>query len=379
MVIKELPTPHLLLDRRKLDRNLERMRARAAELGVRLRPHGKTAKSADVAHRAIGGGPSSITVSTLREARYFAANGIGDIVHAVGITPNRLAEAAALRREGVDLAITTDSPEVAAEIVRAGTAFDVRFAVMLEVDVGEHRGGVAPASEALLAAARVLHEGGMEVRGVLAHAGHTYGCTTPEAIAAIAEDERAGAVAAAERLRAIGIPCREVSVGSTPGALFARHLEGVTEFRPGVYMFMDLFQAGVGCCRIEDIALTVLSTVVNHRREQGTAHIDAGALALSKDRSTASQPHDRGFGLVTDVHGLPLPGLTVEAVHQEHGRLAGSGGVPYAVLPIGGRVRVLPNHACMTAAMYDRYAVVDGTELGDLQPVEAFWERVNGW
>lgn len=379
MLIRDLPTPHLVLDRRKLERNQARMRERAAELGVRLRPHGKTAKSAEVLRRAIGDGPPAVTVSTLREARYFAGNGLRDIVHAVGIAPGRLPEAAALLRDGVDLAITTDSPAVAAEIVRAGRELGVRYAVMVEVDVGEHRGGVAPDAPALVETARVLHDGGMEVRGVLAHAGHTYGCTEPEAIAVIAEAERAGAVAAAGRIRAAGIPCREVSVGSTPGALFARHLDGVTEFRPGVYMFMDLFQSGVGCCGIEDVALTVLSTVINHRPDQGTAHIDAGALALSKDRSTAAQPSDRGFGLVTDVFGLPHPGLTVEAVHQEHGRLAGPGGVPFAVLPIGSRVRVLPNHACMTAAMYERYAVVDGTGLGDAQPVEAFWERVNGW
>lgn len=379
MLIRDLPTPHLVLDRRKLERNLARMRARAAALGVRLRPHGKTAKSAEVVHRAIGDGPSAVTVSTLREARHFAESGIRDVVHAVGIAPNRLPEAAGLLRDGVDLAITTDSPDVAAEIVRAGRALGVRYAVMLEIDVGEHRGGVPPGADALLAAARILNDGGMEVRGILAHAGHTYGCTDPEAVAAIAEAERAGAVEAAGHIRAAGIPCREVSVGSTPGALFARHLEGVTEFRPGVYMFMDLFQAGVGCCGLDDIALSVLATVINHRPAEGTAHIDAGALALSKDRSTATQPHDRGFGLVTDVHGIPHPGLTVEAVHQEHGRLAGPGGVPFAVLPIGSRVRVLPNHVCMTAAMYERYAVVDGSELGDAQPVEAFWDRVNGW
>ncbi|GHD51626.1 alanine racemase [Thalassobaculum fulvum] len=379
MLIKDLPTPHLVLDRRKLESNQARMRARAAELGVRLRPHGKTAKSAEVVRRAVGDGPLAVTVSTLREAHYFAENGIRDIVHANCIAPNRLPEAAALLRDGVDLAITIDSPDVAAEVVRVGRGQGVRFAVMLEVDVGEHRGGVAPGSEALLAAARILHEGGMEVRGVLAHAGHTYGCTDADAVAVIAEAERAGAVSAAERIRATGIPCREVSVGSTPGALFARHLEGVTEFRPGVYMFMDLFQAGVGCCGLDDIALSVLSSVINHRTTEGTAHIDAGGLALSKDRSTASQPTDRHFGLVTDVAGSPFPNLTVEAVHQEHGRLGGPGGVPFAVLPIGARVRVLPNHACMTAAMYERYAVVDGTELGEEQPVVEFWDRVNGW
>lgn len=381
MRLKELPTPHLVLDRRKLDRNLDRMRARAAELGVRLRPHCKTAKSAEVARRALASLPPAITVSTLREARYFLDAGFTDMVLAVTPAPVRLAEAADLIRAGADLAITTDSVAMAGEIARAGRAFGVRFPVLIEVDVGEHRGGVAPESEELTAIARTVADAGpaAALRGVLAHAGHTYGCTEPGPVADIAEAERAGAVAAAERIRALGLDCPTVSVGSTPGALMARSLDGVTEMRPGVYMFMDLFQAGVGCCGLDDLALSVLATVINHRPEQGTAHIDAGALALSKDRSTAAQPRDCGFGLVTDVFGLPLPGLTVEAVHQEHGRLAGDGGVPFPVLPVGSRVRVLPNHACMTAAMYQRYAVVDGTEQGDDQPVEAFWERVNGW
>ena len=215
------------------------------------------------------------------------------------------------------------------------------------------------------------------MRGILAHAGHTYALSDAEKIADIAEAERAGAVHAAKRVRAAGIPSPEVSVGSTPGALFARSLDGVTEMRPGVYMFMDLFQAGVGCCGLDDIALSVLSTVSNHRPAQGTAHIDAGALALSKDRSTQNQARDCGFGLVIDVRGSPFPGMVIEAVHQEHGRLAGA--VPFEALPISSRVRVLPNHACMTAAMYERYAVVDGTDLGDDQPIVAFWGRVNGW
>jgi len=379
MKLRDLPTPHLVLDRRKLDRNLTRMRERADALGVRLRPHGKTAKSAEVMTRALKDRRKAVTVSTLKEARLFADAGFRDIVHAVGITPNRLHEAAGLIAEGVDLALTTDSVAMARIIAETGRTLGVRYMVMIEVDVGEHRGGVTPEGEELLDIARALHENGVEVRGILAHAGHTYALSDAEDIARVAEVERVGAVRAAERIRAAGIPCPEVSVGSTPGALFARALDGVTEMRPGVYMFMDLFQAGVGCCEIDDIALSVLATVSNHRPAQGTAHIDAGALALSKDRSTHLQTRDCGFGLVTDTYGALFQGLVVEAVHQEHGRLAGIGGVPFEALPIGSRVRVLPNHVCMTAAMYERYAVVDGTELGDEQPIEAFWERVNGW
>lgn len=404
--VSDLPTPHLLLDRQKLRQNLARMAARADALGVRLRPHMKTSKSAAVAELALEGRPRTVTVSTMREARYFAEHGFRDIVLAVGIVPRRIEEALALIADGVDLAITTDEPATAEAIAAAGRAAGLTVPIMIEVDVGEHRGGVADplggGGARLLAVARAAEDrgpeagragraqndgksaGGARVRGILAHAGHTYGCTDRAAIAHIAETERAVAVASAGMLREAGFACPEVSVGSTPGGLFAEHLDGVTEMRPGVYMFMDLFQSGVGCCGPEDIALSVLSTVMNHRPEIGAAHIDAGGLALSKDRSTASQVLDLGFGAVTDVFGLPFPGVIVEAVHQEHGRLgvasAGPGAsVPLQVLPVGGRVRVLPNHACMTAAAYDRYAVVDGTELGDEQPVVAFWDRVNGW
>lgn len=374
----DLPTPCLVLDRSKMERNLTRMRARADALGVRLRPHCKTAKSAEVARRALGGDAGPITVSTLREAQYFAENGFSDITLAVGISPSRLNQAADLLARGVDLAVTTDNAVIATEIVATAKALGVQFAVMIEVDVGEHRGGIEARAAELMEIAGILRDGGQEVRGILAHAGHTYGCRGADAVAEVAEAERAGAVLAAERLRQAGHACPVVSVGSTPGALFARNLDGVTEMRPGVYMFMDLFQSGVGCCGLEDIAVTVMASVTNLRPNEGSAHIDAGALALSKDRSTQAQPRDCGFGLLTDAFGRPLPGLTVEAVHQEHGRIAGAGVDP-AILPIGSRVHVLPNHVCMTAAMYDRYAVVDGLSDGPKQPVVAFWDRVNGW
>lgn len=374
----DLPTPCLVLDRSKMDRNLARMRQRAETLGVRLRPHCKTAKSAEVARLALGGEVGPITVSTMREAQYFAENGFTDITLAVGISPSRLGQAAELLARGIDLSIITDNAVIAGEIVAAGKARGVTFAVMIEVDVGEHRAGIDAHAPELLEIARILTEGGQELRGILAHGGHTYRCQGEEEVAEIAEQERAGAVLAAERLRQAGHACPVVSVGSTPGALFAKSLDGVTEMRPGVYMFMDLFQSGVGCCGLEDIAVTVMASITNLRPEQGTAIIDAGALALSKDRSTQAQPRDCDFGLLTDAFGRPLPGLTVEAVHQEHGRIGGTGADP-AVLPIGSRVHVLPNHVCMTAAMYDRYAVVEGLDKGPNQPVVAFWERVNGW
>jgi D-serine deaminase-like pyridoxal phosphate-dependent protein len=209
----------------------------------------------------------------------------------------------------------------------------------------------------------------------MTHAGHSYSCASIAEIEDLAEHERATAVEAAGRLRAIGLDAGVVSVGSTPTALHARALPGATETRPGVYMFQDLFQTQIWSGAREDIAVTVLASVTGRRPEQGQLVIDAGGLALSKDRSTSSARRDYGFGLVLDMRGEPLPGEpVVERANQEHGVVSARPGLDPARYPVGTRLRVAPNHVCMMAAMYDRYHVVDG---GD--EVVATWDRVNGW
>jgi D-serine deaminase-like pyridoxal phosphate-dependent protein len=211
--------------------------------------------------------------------------------------------------------------------------------------------------------------------GVLTHAGHSYACRTPDVMARVAEDERAAAVHAAERLRAAGFTCPTVSVGSTPTARFAKSLDGVTEMRPGVYLLGDLFQAGIGTCGVDDIAVTVLATVIAHRHDENAFLIDAGGLALSKDRATAALPADQGYGLVCDARtGTPITGLRVDSVHQEHGHVVSDRPIPFERVPIGAKVRVMPNHVCMTAAAYDSYHVIDGRGR-----VTALWDRCNGW
>jgi len=153
-----------------------------------------------------------------------------------------------------------------------------------------------------------------------------------------------------------------------------RRLDGVTEMRPGVYVFGDLFQAGIGSCAIGDLAVSVLASVIGRRPQDNRVLIDAGGWALSKDRSTAGRDFDAGFGLVADLDLSPAAGARVVAANQEHGHVEGAGRLPFAILPIGAKLRVLPDHVCMTAAMYDRYHVVDG---GD--EVVAVWHRINGW
>lgn len=382
MRLDDLPTPALILDRPRLEANIARMRGRADSLGVTLRPHLKTAKSARVAELAHGGEKGAITVSTLAEAAYFAAAGFRDILYAVPIVPAKLDQVMALRRQGTDLKIITDDAGTAAAIAAHGQAAGRAHRVLIKIDTGLGRAGIDAEAPELLAIAAALKAPGAELAGVLTHAGHSYHAKSVDEVKRIAEAERAGVVRAAGRLREAGHPCPIVSVGSTPTALHADRLDGVTEMRPGNFVFFDLFQVGVGSCRMEDIAVSVLASVMAHHRGRNHLLIDAGGLALSKDTGANEHRPGTGFGLVCLAGGkVPLPGLSVFDVHQEHGlvgRDAGPGGLrpalPFERFPIGSRLRVLPNHSCFTAAAYDCYHVTDGGGT-----VAETWDRVNGW
>ena len=375
--ISELPTPALLLDRRKLHANAARMRDKVERLGVKLRPHVKTSKSIEVLRVLAGGRDLPITVSTLAEARYFFGHGVRDILYAVGIAPVKLPRVAELIRAGCALRVILDSVEAAEALQSFGSAEGLTLEALVEVDTDGHRAGVAPGDELLLEIGSRLSSGtGARLVGVMTHAGASYSARTLGEFEGIAERERAGAVAAAERLRAAGFPVEIVSVGSTPTVHYARSLEGVTEARVGVYAFGDLVQAQLGTCSIEDIAISVLASVIGQSRRSGRVLVDAGFLALSRDRGTAEFPVDWGYGAVCDAStGELIEGVRVESTNQEHGIItATSGQLDWSRFPVGGRVRILPNHACATAAAYDRYFVT----AGDEQIVEV-WERVNGW
>lgn len=377
--LASLETPCLILDRARFERNASRMTARHRASGLQLRPHMKTGKSIDVARIALAGNFGGVTVSTLKEAEYFADHGIDDITYAVSLVPDKLPRIAALIKRGVRLGTVTDSIDVATEVSRRAVAEGVVVDVLVELDSGERRAGLIAGSDAVVALGRVLHDlPGTRLTGVLTHAGNSYQCRDIEALRRVAEDERLCAVTAATQLRNAGLPCPVVSVGSTPTATHGVNFDGLTEMRCGVYMFGDVFQSEIGSHALDDIAVSVLATVIGHRPEMNGALIDAGALALSKDRSTGAEglAFDAGFGLLADALGhTPIKGLRVGRVYQEHGLLEADGPFPYDLLPVGARVRVLPNHACMTAAMYDAYRVVDGPT----DHVVDLWPRINGW
>jgi D-serine deaminase-like pyridoxal phosphate-dependent protein len=371
-----LTTPAALIDIGAMQRNIARMQHRMNALGVAFRPHVKTTKCMHVVAAQRAAGARGITVSTLKEAAQFFAEGIDDILYAVAMSPNKLDHALKLRREGCALKIITDSVESAEAIQRFGQAHGERFEVWIEIDVDGHRSGVAPDDDLLLRIGRVLHDGGMQLGGVLAHAGSSYEYDTPEALERIAEIERAGCVRAAQRLRAAGLPCDVVSIGSTPTALAATQLDGVTEVRAGVYVFFDLVMHNVGVCALPDLALSVLTTVIGHQQNKGWAIVDAGWMAMSRDRGTQRQKHDFGYGLVCTEDGEPIQNVVMSAANQEHGIVSQVGAIDTDIarrFPIGTKLRILPNHACATGAQHPEYHAID--EQGNV----VTWPRFYGW
>ncbi|WP_160000441.1 DSD1 family PLP-dependent enzyme [Roseomonas sp. 18066] len=374
--LAQLTTPALVLDEARMLRNVTRLERHLQPLGVAIRPHLKTVKSVEAARRILGSPRGPATVSTLKEAEEFAAAGFTDLLYGVGIAPSKLPRVLALRAAGCDLALVLDSLGQAEAVAAAARQAGDAIPVLIEIDSDGHRSGLDPADARVVAIGRVLHEGGATLRGVVTHAGESYGVSGAAALADFAERERLAAVTAAEALRAAGLPCPVVSVGATPTAHFARDLAGVTEVRAGVYVFFDLVMAGIGVCTPDDIAVSVLATVIGHQAERGWIMVDAGWMAMSRDRGTAVQAVDQFYGLVCDIDGRPYPDLILKAANQEHGIVALRPGSDASLpeLPLGAMLRILPNHACATSAQFEGYEVLpaDGTPL-------THWPRFRGW
>jgi len=368
-----LDTPCLVLECSRLKRNLARFARTVAARGVQLRPHLKTAKSIDVARLAAPNPAAPIAVSTLLEAEYFFRHGYRDIFYVVGLGPGKLVRAAALLRAGARLLTCLDDIGLAMRLAAYAAAEGVEFRTLIEIDCGEHRAGLPPDSSALLAIARAL---GRNFAGVTTHAGQSYAGRTATEMTAISKAEADAARTAVALLATAGLACDVVSIGSSPTALTANTLTGITEIRAGVYMFGDLFQAGIGTCALDDIAVSVLTEVIGRPAGRDAFIVDAGAFALSKDISTASLPpaQQAGYGWLCDLDGRLLPGLKIERVWQEHGLVVSDRPLAPEAFPVGTRLRVLPNHVCPTAAAHSSYHVVDGTRA-----VLATWPRINGW
>lgn len=353
MRLSDLPTPALLLDQDRLEANLTRMAARAAALGVALRPHVKTHKCLEIGERQRALGARGITVSTLEEARVFAEHGFDDITWAFPVILSRLAEARAVAQRAA-LGLVVDGPEAVAALERLSHP----FAVWLKVDCGYHRAGVDPSARESVELARALQASStLRFAGILTHSGQAYHAFAPGERAEAAEQERTVMVDFAARLRSAGIAVPCVSVGSTPAITAARRLDGVDEARPGNYAFYDYTQSVLGSCTVRECAVTVLASVVSSQPGARHSVIDAGALALSKDTGPEHGPHPTMGEFFADYEqGTLHADRRVVSLSQEHG-------IVNARLPVGERVRILPNHSCLTAACFDEYYVVRGNEV----------------
>jgi len=378
--LADVPTPAAVLDLDVLERNVVRMANKARQLGVALRPHAKTHKCVEVARLQQERGAHGFTVATLAEARAFAAAGFADLTWAVPVVPGRLGEVVDLARR-LTFRVLVESDAAADAVTRAAAEARVPLHVWLEIDTGQHRTGVDPASDVAESLARRLATTSPLVfDGILTHAGQGYGAKDRAELERAAATERDVMVALAERLRRAGVPVPGVSIGSTPTIAVATDLTGVTEIRPGNYVFNDFVQVAGGVCAPEDCAFSVLATVISHQPGADHAVADAGALALSKDLGPSDPARRRGYGpLLRGLAGGEVdPVLRVRAVTQEHGIVGTAevadrderewGTTRSAVdgrLAVGEKIRILANHSCLSAALFDEYYVVRGEEVVD--------------
>src|SRR3954471_9958442 len=315
MKLENLKTPSLVLDITKVKRNAETMSRRVKQFGADLRPHIKTHKSIEVARIQTAGHSGAVTVSTLAEARAFTANGFTKITYAIPVEPGKFDEAIEISRD-CELSLITDDVDVPGQLNDAAKRANVRLNLFLKVDCGYHRCGVEPGNQAAFEIPRrITNASNLEFAGILTHAGHSYNCLTKAELLALARHERDVMAEFGEALRREVGPVPIVSIGSTPTITSVDHLNGIDEVRPGNYIFFDAFQATLGSCAFEDCALTVLASVVHRDRERRKLIVDAGAIALSKDRGPVGLNPDCGYGKVLDLAGADL-NLTVSEMRS---------------------------------------------------------------
>lgn len=354
----ELDTPSVLLDLDRLERNIERMSAIAKDAGVALRPHAKSHKLPEIAELQLNAGAVGLTVAKLGEAEVFIDHGVDDVFVAYplwGATKwQRLCDLAARARISVSL----DSHEAVAGLAQVASAHGLEIPVRVEIDTGFHRCGVPDAEAAVALARRIEATPGVVFDGLMSFAGQSYDQRSRAEIDGIATHDAQLLLDATRAMRQAGLSVPTVSAGGTPTARQIAVTPGITEIRPGSYALSDRDQAAFGWASLDDCALTVLTAVVS-RPSPTRAVVDAGSKTFSSDGSF----QDGNFGI-----DLEHPGLRIRAVTEEHGMLD----VPPSVeLPLGDRLRVIPNHGCGTINMHDHVVVVRGEHVIDTWSVTA--------
>jgi D-serine deaminase-like pyridoxal phosphate-dependent protein len=371
VTLKELRTPAVLIDRSRAIANIERMQAAANRRGIRMRPHAKTHKSPVVARWQIERGAVGVCCAKLGEAEVFADAGIGDIRLPYPLNPVN-ADRVMRLADRTQISFIVDHLAVARgwsdALARAGRTVDV----LVKVDVGFHRCGIAPSvPEAVVFLQQVGSMAGLRLRGVLAHAGHGYHASSEEDARTIAEDEARMLIAIAAAARRAGVAVEEISAGATPTARYSLQQDGLTEYRAGNYVFFDRTQVGLGAATLDDCALTVLARVVTKPSPERII-LDCGSKTLSSDAARGFSPlpgHGVIFRDLASTPGQqPDSDLIIERLSEEHATVRVVSGS--TSLEPGDRVRVLPNHACVVTNLVDALWIVDGESVESL-PVAA--------
>ncbi len=347
--IHDLETPAVLIDLDRLEKNVARMSARAREGGVALRPHAKTHKIPEIGWMQMRAGATGLSFAKTSEAEVFAKHGFPDLFVAYPVvSPSKAVRLVALSRQ-VRLCVGVDSVFGAEVLGAAAARAGQTLRVSLKVDSGFHRVGVAP-EDAVSVGTRIAAIKGLSMTSVFTHAGQAYHREDPKEIERDNRDEATIVTAAADGLRKAGVAIETVSVGSTPTSRFGFAHPGLTEARPGNYVYLDRAQVGLGTCSFDDCAMSILATVVS---ASGTerAVLDSGSKTLALDML---RPKPDGYGLIVGTTSR-LSGLS-----EEHGIVAVDPGDAFKV---GQRVRVLPNHACVVSNLHDRVYGVRGENV----------------
>jgi len=369
MLLSDLPTPQVIIDRARLQSNISRAQQLADAAGVRLRPHAKTHKSPRVAGWQIERGAIGVCCAKIGEAEVFADAGIEDIRLPYPVNPSNAPRLMALM-DRAEMSIIVDHLDVACgwsvAMHRAGRTLDV----LVKVDVGFHRCGIDPDGEPLAFLQAIARLPGLRLRGLLSHAGHAYHAASEDALRAIAQQEARTLSHLREQAAASGIPLEEISVGATPTLRFSAGQDGVTELRPGNYVYFDRTQVALGAASLDDCALTVMATVVS-KPAADRIILDCGSKTLTNDQArgiTAAAGYGAVLAGIGDAPRQVDETLTIERLSEEHATVRAAGGT---ALEPGARVRVVPNHSCVVSNLVDVVRLVEGDRVIETIPVAA--------
>ncbi|GIP34995.1 alanine racemase [Paenibacillus sp. J2TS4] len=346
--LEEIETPAVLIDLDVLESNLLTTARLAAEAGVRLRPHTKTHKSVWIAQQQIKHGACGITVAKLGEAEVMAEAGIHDILIAFPIVGKAKLKRLAKLMEIADIKVSVDHMDVARGLSELGEALNRRIPLYVDVNTGLNRCGMEPGEETGELVKQIAQLPGVEVRALMTHGGYSYSKTSEDELRSAARQEAELLVETQQWLARAGVEVPEISIGSTPTSKYIGEQSGVSEIRPGAYVFGDGGQLSIGIIDESQCAMTVMTTVVSTPRP-GTVIVDGGSKTFSYDGNS----HRPGFGVVRGNHDIYM-----EKFSEEHGNVRVPAGASYR---IGERLFFIPNHCCTTTNLHDQiYGVRNG-------------------